>query len=67
MIASYVAKLRTMAARAACNESGATAIEYAVIASMIAVACITAFNLLGNSSTGSWAKMAGLVTAAMQK
>jgi pilus assembly protein Flp/PilA len=67
MIASNVAKLRSLAVRFARNEGGATAIEYALIASLIAVACIGAFNLLGNSSTGSWSNMANKVTTAMQK
>jgi pilus assembly protein Flp/PilA len=67
MIELNVARLRTLAARFARNEQGATAIEYALIASLIAVACIGAFNLLGNSSTGSWSNMASKVTTAMQK
>jgi pilus assembly protein Flp/PilA len=67
MIASNIAKLRTLAIRFACNERGATAIEYALIASLIAVACIGAFNMLGNSSTGSWAGMANKVITNMQK
>jgi pilus assembly protein Flp/PilA len=38
-----LAKLKTFAA----NESGATAIEYALIASLIAIALVTILNTLG--------------------
>lgn len=31
------------------NEKGATAIEYTLIAALIAIVCITAFNRLGKS------------------
>jgi pilus assembly protein Flp/PilA len=67
MIASTAAKLRTIAFRFARNESGATMIEYGLIAAMIAVVCIGAFNSLGNSNSGGWGGMANKVVAAMQK
>ena len=35
--------------RFATDESGATAIEYGLIASLIAVACITIFNTVGTN------------------
>lgn len=38
--------------RFAHNESGATAIEYGLIAAMIAVACIAAFIAFGGSVNG---------------
>jgi len=34
------------------DERGATAIEYALIAGLIAVACVTALTLMGGSVTG---------------
>lgn len=37
------------------DESGATAIEYGLIVALIAMACIVAFNRLGNASNGSLA------------
>jgi pilus assembly protein Flp/PilA len=67
MTAANAVKLRKLAARFARDDSGATAIEYALIAAMIAVACIGAFNMLGNSSSGSWGAMANKVITAMQK
>ena len=67
MIASTATTLRGFAGRFVRDKAGATAIEYALIASLIAVACIGAFNLLGNSSTGSWGGMANKVVTAMQK
>ena len=36
------------------NESGATAIEYGLIAALIAVAGITAFTAVGNSVSGTF-------------
>ena len=36
------------------DETGATAIEYGLIAALIAVACISGFSQLGGSSGGSW-------------
>lgn len=53
------------------DESGATAIEYGLIASMIAVACIAAFmtlgngleNLFGSSSTGVGGAMEDAATS----
>jgi len=48
-------------------ESGATAIEYGLIAALMAVVCITAFRALGGSSSGAWGNTANLVSAAMAK
>ncbi|MFZ4124851.1 MAG: Flp family type IVb pilin [Rickettsiales bacterium] len=36
------------------NRSGATAIEYALIASLISVAAIVAFQLVGDSLNAVW-------------
>ncbi len=41
--------MKTLLARFAKDESGATAIEYALIAAGIALAIITAVNTLGNT------------------
>jgi len=47
------------------NESGATAIEYGLIAALIAVACITAMKAIGTDLTGLFTKIsAQLKTAA---
>jgi pilus assembly protein Flp/PilA len=67
MIAANTVKLRKLAARFACNDVGATAIEYSLIAAMIAVVCIGAFNLLGSANGGGWGGMANKAIAAMQK
>jgi pilus assembly protein Flp/PilA len=67
MTAAHTAKITSKASVFAHNEQGATAIEYAMIAALIAVACIGAFSALGNSSTGSWSAMANKVVTAMQK
>ncbi|MCZ8370418.1 MAG: Flp family type IVb pilin [Porphyrobacter sp.] len=36
------------------DKSGATAIEYALIASLIAISCITALNAVGTSITSNY-------------
>ena len=41
------------------NQSGVTAIEYAVIAALIAVAAIAAFNLVGSSLSSTFSTIAG--------
>ena len=50
----------------ASDESGATAIEYSLIASMIAVACIAAFRQLGTTDSGVWVEVSSKVVAAMK-
>jgi len=42
-----------------CNESGATAIEYGLIAALIAVAAIGAFTAVGTSLTATFNNVAG--------
>jgi pilus assembly protein Flp/PilA len=46
------------------NESGATAIEYGLIAALIAVVLITALGLLGNNINNSFSKIATRVATA---
>jgi pilus assembly protein Flp/PilA len=41
------------------NESGATAIEYGLIAALIAVAAIAAMGSLGNNLSGTFNNVAG--------
>jgi pilus assembly protein Flp/PilA len=67
MIAANTVKLRKLAVRFACNDGGATAIEYSLIAAMIAVVCIGAFSLVGSSNGGGWGGMASKVVAGLQK
>lgn len=40
------------------SESGATAIEYTLIAALIAIVCITAFNRLGTAMNEKLSKVA---------
>jgi pilus assembly protein Flp/PilA len=49
--------MRTLFARFVKDESGATAIEYGLIAAGIAVAIITAVNALGDSISGLFNKI----------
>ena len=47
-----------------CDESGTTAIEYALIASLISVAAITGYHTLGKKVEGSFNETAEKVTSA---
>lgn len=49
-------------ARFAKDESGATAIEYGLIAALIAVAIITAVTTLGSNLDGLFTRIAGQLT-----
>ena len=40
------------------DESGTTAVEYGLIAALVAVACITAFNTLGQTLAGIFGDIA---------
>jgi pilus assembly protein Flp/PilA len=48
-IFEYLKMPRSVSTRLAQDESGATAIEYGLIAALIAVAAIAAFQLIGTS------------------
>lgn len=39
------------------NISGATAIEYALIAALVVIAAVAGFTVLGSSSNGLWANI----------
>lgn len=43
------------------DEAGVTAIEYGLIAALVAVVCITAWTLLGTSLSTSFSQIAGSV------
>jgi pilus assembly protein Flp/PilA len=58
---------RSAVRRFARDIHGATAIEYGLIAAMIAMACIASFSALGGSSGGSWDKTASKAADAMNK
>ena len=49
--------MKTLFARFVKNESGATAIEYGLIASLIAVAAITAMTAVGTSLTSTFSNV----------
>ena len=48
------------------DDSGATSIEYGLIATLMAVAIIASLKQLGNSSSGSWGNTANKASNAMQ-
>jgi pilus assembly protein Flp/PilA len=49
------------------DQGGATAIEYGLIAALIAVACISGFSTLGGGSNGLWGKIGERVENSMNK
>ncbi|MGN6158504.1 MAG: Flp family type IVb pilin [Devosia sp.] len=51
--------------RFARNESGATAIEYGLIAALMAVACIAAFEVFGSSLQGLFQRVSDTAGNAM--
>ena len=55
-------KLPTFLKRIGSDNSGATAVEYGLIASLIVIASISAFNAVANADTSMW----GDVESAMQ-
>ena len=55
-------KLPTFLKRIGSDNSGATAVEYGLIASLIVIASISAFNAVANENTSMW----GDVESAMQ-
>ena len=56
--------IRTMLRKLRADQSGATAIEYGLIAALLAVACITGMSALGGGSNGMWGKIEGRVVNA---
>ena len=58
--------IRLMLRKLRRDEGGATAIEYGLIAALIAVACVGAFNSLGGGAGGMWSIISTQVTSAMQ-
>lgn len=47
------------------EESGVTSIEYALLASLIAIAAVTSIALLGGEVSGMWTRVASAVAGAM--
>jgi pilus assembly protein Flp/PilA len=54
-------RLRTILSNLIRDESGVTAIEYALIAALIAVAAIAAFTLVGTNLSQTFSTIAGKV------
>jgi pilus assembly protein Flp/PilA len=49
------------------DESGATAIEYGLIAALVAIACIAALEAMGTSLSGMFTGVSGKVDGAKTK
>lgn len=49
------------------DDNGGTAIEYSLMLALIAMACIIAFNSVGDAQTGSWGNTANKAGNAMNK
>jgi len=59
--------MKNLVTRFVNNESGATAIEYGLIAALISVAIITAATQLGTDISGTFTAVSGKMTAAATK
>lgn len=59
--------IRTMLRRLRADQSGATAIEYGLIAALLAVACISGLSTLGGGTNGMWGKIDGRVEGVSNK
>ena len=59
--------IRTMLRKLRHHDGGATAIEYGLIAALIAVAAISGMSALGGGSNGMWGKIGNRVDNAMNK
>ena len=59
--------LINLVSRLAADTRGTTAIEYGLIATLIAVACIGGFKALGNSNSTGWGSTSTKLTDAMTK
>ena len=57
--------IRTVFRKLLRSEQGATAIEYGLIATLIGIACIGAFQSLGGGAGGMWDRIRDDVTSAM--
>ena len=59
--------IRSFLRRLRADQSGATAIEYGLIAALIAVACISGLQTLGGGTGGLWGKIGDRTENAMNK
>ncbi len=57
--------LKTILKRIGTDNSGGTAIEYGLIAALIVIASIGAFDAVANENTGLWATVSNKVTTNM--
>ena len=57
--------IRRMLRRLIPDQRGATAIEYGLIAALIAVAIMSALSALGGGANGMWSNISGSVDNAM--
>ena len=64
--AAGITKLGQLMSRFVKDESAATAIEYGLLASLMALVCITAFTAVGGASGGAWGNTANKVGNAMK-
>jgi|RhiMetdeSRZDD1v2_1073273.scaffolds.fasta_scaffold1318163_2 pilus assembly protein Flp/PilA len=59
--------LKTLAGRLVSDTRGTTAIEYGLIAMLIAVGCIAGVRALGAGNSSSWGGTATKITDAMKR
>jgi pilus assembly protein Flp/PilA len=59
--------LKDLVSRLLADTRGTTAIEYGLIATLIAVGCIAGFKALGNSNSSGWGNTSTKISNAMTK
>ncbi len=59
-------ELMTILKRIGRDTSGATAIEYGLIVSLVVIACMGALESVANSNTGLWATVTNKTTEVME-
>jgi pilus assembly protein Flp/PilA len=59
-------KLSNLVSRLAADTRGATAIEYGLIAALIAIGCIAAVRALGAGNNSSWGNTSSKISDAMK-
>jgi len=58
-------ELKTILKRLGHDTSGATAVEYGLIVSLIVIACMGAFESVANENTGLWATVSNKTSEVM--
>jgi pilus assembly protein Flp/PilA len=59
-------RLNSLVRRFACDQRGATAIEYGLIVALVAIGFLAGLKALGDGNSASWGATSNKITGAMQ-